>query len=1514
MSKAALRALKEAVDAEEYEAALQKCDELLKECSETLEPQERFILLSTKGHVCIQLSKVDLGEKTLLEASKLVTNDIPQPQVQKLYKILGDLYEKTCKWDSYASVTTKLYDMVVEKGNLERAEILSVAIAEAYSKCKSLKTLEEGCIYINACFRDQKLMKTAKNTVNLVSSYGTILDTVQDEKAKAAARSISAKKPSTVEEEWRLPDAAVECLHMKLMSEPSFFLPEQNKGLVSILSRYLQKARKSVFNNELTWKDMLQVCQRVKAIITSSEELLVLFMECYYFGAKDALNDLMLLTDNIIASNASCPAANIVKAFHLLQNGMHLDALPYVEKCMDHWKNKPENPQSQSKRVVSNSIASKDIILSLCIIMIVLVNAYTEFHFPVVFDTLHFVEEAGRRCEHLHSRYDFFGGKMMYMIQVCKFMAYCTVKQKKYARAEFLSLLKSPHDNCEAPVRLHGNSSGGDGLLQLEVNENFDFESDFSNISCFMTLLLLRNMEEYDVCIDLGNQMCSLDAVTSIRSVFAEVEVLWCRTLQQIICRSHSQIERRSKLSPISKEILLIECNLSSDECNRELLDILAKFQALCEKKDESESNEGVKASIVTQLELVVKYRICLIMWILGGNWRSDKNAMFASLLAIAKKFPSYGLTYTLLGHYYAEISNDVARAEKCYLRALSCNSMDSEAGYTLSKLYLQPGGVAHSNTNADTLWSNVIEQSTSHSFWALNLKAHYYMQQGGEKIPDALDYFRKSVEIDEDCGQCWFGMGYCYLKLKQNSAAQKSLLKALTFIPDNDVIETMLAEVERRLGLFNECLFRFQKILSRSPDDLVAYKGVGDSCLLLAYRYIAMGWSRGAAKMITEAIENIEKALKICSNDDERKAYNTLMGDCCKFSRLLTPLDFRDNCFGGTDDTDTICDYTPIENLLQRGKIAYESLLESDTSGNIQYSIGSLLYFKAMLMMFSRGQGSGITSTSMLIDPQFRNAVEEAKEYFIKGIEIVPEHGGCWNGLGLCWLDDPFERQVCFTEAVKCGDVNAGFTNMGVTSLFHGCCEDARVYFSELRARTTAPEVWVSIGHAYEQEMTKDRYATPMKSAADAYFSAMEVSKPTEALLSTAVMCMKMRGYFDNLESDVEEIFFSPKPPQASEENESNEPASEQSVEESALSPLEKFRQNAIISLQNNEESGQINQDEESKSDEPESEESLLLKEIQESHCSTCALIEVLHTIKHRTQAYLYRRPVHPFAWNVFAWASGHLGYHEQARDAHSYGLNALKAIEKYVSSVDKGNEEYEAAKKKLELYKKTFQTGIERSDGLIAASKKDGSSAEKTTPNFNSVDIDGETTYEVMVEKIWINVKRIREKYNTCVLNGKREENSMPTLNSNYMCMGCCFAMNHSDSLSLCTVIKGAFPEKFAAAISKQVSDQIDKNDTKQETDDAVNEAASEDEEEMTDIPTDENEDEVDEELERQKDIEARRKASRYRRNVKTVEMFPGEHFLDRKFLLKQFFRYPIEGKKWMDLLKVDMMTEDH
>ena len=124
---------------------------------------------------------------------------------------------------------------------------------------------------------------------------------------------------------------------------------------------------------------------------------------------------------------------------------------------------------------------------------------------------------------------------------------------------------------------------------------------------------------------------------------------------------------------------------------------------------------------------------------------------------------------------------------------------------------------------------------------------------------------------------------------------------------------------------------------------------------------------------------------------------------------------------------------------------------------------------------------------------------------------------------------------------------------------------------------------------------------------------------------------------------------------------------------------------------------------------------------------------------------------------------------------------------------------------------------------------------------------------------------------------------------------------------------MIKEAFPDKFIAAISKQVIDHADEIDAKKESEDTKNEPTEEnedepDEEEITDVCRDEEEEEIDEELERQKDIEARKKASRYRRNEKKVEVFPGEHFLDRKLLLKQFFKFPIEGKKWMEILRID------
>lgn len=87
---------------------------------------------------------------------------------------------------------------------------------------------------------------------------------------------------------------------------------------------------------------------------------------------------------------------------------------------------------------------------------------------------------------------------------------------------------------------------------------------------------------------------------------------------------------------------------------------------------------------------------------------------------------PNFGFVYTYLGHYYRVVAKDLDRAEKCYLRALTCYSLDSEAGYSLSKLYLDRG----LDDKANNLWENIINTTISHSFWSLNMKAHQAMKQ----------------------------------------------------------------------------------------------------------------------------------------------------------------------------------------------------------------------------------------------------------------------------------------------------------------------------------------------------------------------------------------------------------------------------------------------------------------------------------------------------------------------------------------------------------------------------------------------------------------------------------------------------------------------------------------------------------------------------------------------------------------------------------------------------------------
>lgn len=144
--------------------------------SSKLDDQESFFVHSFQGQCFIQLGRIEHGENALLEATKL-SAAAPTVQLQKIWKLLADLYEKIGRWDSFARATIKLYDMILEKGNIERAQVLATLIASAFAKSDKLDGLQGGCEFIEAVLKKQPPLTTNQDVyVQLIGHLGLILE------------------------------------------------------------------------------------------------------------------------------------------------------------------------------------------------------------------------------------------------------------------------------------------------------------------------------------------------------------------------------------------------------------------------------------------------------------------------------------------------------------------------------------------------------------------------------------------------------------------------------------------------------------------------------------------------------------------------------------------------------------------------------------------------------------------------------------------------------------------------------------------------------------------------------------------------------------------------------------------------------------------------------------------------------------------------------------------------------------------------------------------------------------------------------------------------------------------------------------------------------------------------------------------------------------------------------------------------------------------------------------------
>jgi hypothetical protein len=79
------------------------------------------------------------------------------------------------------------------------------------------------------------------------------------------------------------------------------------------------------------------------------------------------------------------------------------------------------------------------------------------------------------------------------------------------------------------------------------------------------------------------------------------------------------------------------------------------------------------------------------------------------------------------------------------------------------------------------------------------------------------------------------------------------------------------------------------------------------------------------------------------------------------------------------------------------------------------------------------------------------------------------------------------------------------------VNYLFHGLYDESRKYFSDVQAKDSNPMIWAGLGNIFE--MLSD---AGVLNSLHAYEASIEVAKPADALLSSAVAFLYANAYLD--------------------------------------------------------------------------------------------------------------------------------------------------------------------------------------------------------------------------------------------------------------------------------------------------------------------------------------------------------------------------------------------------------------
>ncbi|MGE5457666.1 MAG: tetratricopeptide repeat protein, partial [Methanococcaceae archaeon] len=100
----------------------------------------------------------------------------------------------------------------------------------------------------------------------------------------------------------------------------------------------------------------------------------------------------------------------------------------------------------------------------------------------------------------------------------------------------------------------------------------------------------------------------------------------------------------------------------------------------------------------------------------------------------------------------------------------------------------------------------------------------YYFIGECHEKLEDynsAIEYFRKSTQLDKEIADAWIGLGVAYEEIGDIKLALRFVKKGLTLDPQNPEYLATYAVIQQHAGLFEDAAESYTLAAKYGPDDL---------------------------------------------------------------------------------------------------------------------------------------------------------------------------------------------------------------------------------------------------------------------------------------------------------------------------------------------------------------------------------------------------------------------------------------------------------------------------------------------------------------------------------------------------------------------------------------------------------------------------------------------------------------------------------------------------------------------